>query len=210
MSCNDCNGINCNLSKCPCECHIDNKSTPNENKSNIIATNTPNKNNNILNYDTRSAITEQENMETLTPTKKFAQKFAKKKQIPQSEPSNANVEIDRKYTNDLKDTPQPLKQNIPASENRKSISFMKETMDEDNEYILKMEMKTNNERSQINNFAGKKLFSKYSPVVFKNQMTEEEKVKFGLITDYNYVDLKDNLNIQSKGLNKYLKSKSDF
>lgn len=70
------------------------------------------------------------------------------------------------------------------------MEIFMELSNDDIEFANKMEAKVKKEREmQIRNNPGRKQFSKYSSIVLADQISDEEKLKMGLISDFKYKDL---------------------
>jgi hypothetical protein len=69
------------------------------------------------------------------------------------------------------------------------MEIISELTADDIEFANKMEAKVKKEQAQLKNNTNRKIFSKYSPIVLADQISEEEKMKMGLISDYKYKDL---------------------
>jgi hypothetical protein len=85
------------------------------------------------------------------------------------------------------------KRNIPRtgsiiSAKTSQTEIISELTADDLEFANKMEAKVKKEQAQLKNNTNRKIFSKYSPIVL-DQISEEEKMKIGLISDYKYKDL---------------------
>ncbi len=220
---------NCDVSKCRCDCHVDDQIIQNPvSKSgikapilkkiteNVVSNSSPEKSNITNPQNNRQSIIKLSSAdnnieveEDISPTKKFAMKFAMRKKqsleaanhkrsssqgdIPGSflEKFNANNQGNfesptRNYVNG--ETPStPYDDNKQESPTRRNSKY--EISNDDKEYILKMEMKANKEKEGNKNNAVKKLLSKYSPVVFQDQLTQDEKARMGLTSEYNFQQL---------------------
>jgi hypothetical protein len=151
---------------------------------------------------------------SLTGTKKFAERFRKKRSesIDTVQFDHSVKFIDNNITSPEKRVIDSTSVDNKSNYSNKNVDLSKDEL----EYLKKMELKTEKDKElhKSDHGGGKKklLFSKYSPIVFKDQYTEEDKKKLGLSSDYNHHLIKTELQVSSaaklegKNITQFMKS----